>query len=98
MEVWRARDELLGRPVAVKLLAPARADLHRAFQQGVSRAAGLSHPALETVYDSDLTRDAAGRLVSFAVTEFLEGETLGTRRRLGPPAASIGRASCRGRV
>lgn len=88
LEVWRARDELLGRPVAVKLLAPARADLHRAFQQGVSRAAGLSHAALETVYDSDLTRDAAGRLVSFAVTEFLEGETLGTRLRLGPPAAS----------
>lgn len=88
LEVWRARDELLGRPVAVKLLAPTRADLHRAFQQGVSRAAGLSHAALETVYDSDLTRDAAGRLVSFAVTEFLEGETLGTRLRLGPPAAS----------
>ncbi|MFS2294292.1 MAG: hypothetical protein FWJ90_16630 [Actinomadura sp.] len=88
MEVWRAQDELLGRPVAVKLPTPARADLHRAFQQGVSRAAGLSHAALETVYDSDLTRDAAGRLVSFAVTEFLEGETLGTRLRLGPPAAS----------
>ena len=88
LEVWRAWDELLGRPVAVKLLAPAHAGLHRAFQKGVNRAAGLSHPTLETVYDSDQTRDASGRLVSYVVTEFLSGETLGERLHGGPLTAS----------
>ncbi|MGP4021986.1 protein kinase domain-containing protein [Actinomadura sp. 3N407] len=88
MEVWRAWDELLGRPVAVKLLAPAHTDLHRTFQKGVNRAAGLSHAALETVYDSDQTRDKSGRLVSYVVTEFLDGEPLVERLRLGPLTAS----------
>lgn len=84
MEVWRARDELLDRPVAVKLLTPARAGLHLAFQRGINRAAGLSHPALETIFDSDQTRDASGRLTSFLVTEFLDGATLADRLRRGP--------------
>ncbi|MER7546720.1 hypothetical protein [Actinomadura sp.] len=87
MEVWRARDELLDRPVAVKLLSPAHAGLHPAFQEGVNRAAGLSHPALETIFDSDRTRDASGRLASYAVTEFLDGTTLADRLRLGPLTA-----------
>ncbi|MFG2250268.1 protein kinase [Spirillospora sp. NPDC048823] len=88
MEVWRAWDELLGRPVAVKLPAVAHTDLHRMFQKGVNRAAGLSHAALETVFDSDQTRDASGRLVSYVVTEFLDGEPLAERLRLGPLTAS----------
>ncbi|MFA1541136.1 protein kinase domain-containing protein [Actinomadura monticuli] len=87
MEVWRAWDELLDRPVAVKLLTPARAGLHRAFQQGVNRAAGLSAPALETIFDSDQTRDASGRLTSYLVTEFLDGATLADRLRDGPLTA-----------
>ncbi|GAA1783527.1 protein kinase domain-containing protein [Actinomadura chokoriensis] len=87
MEVWRARDELLDRPVAVKLLTPARAGLRPAFQQGVTRAAGLSHPALETIFDSDQTRDASGRLTSYLVTEFLDGTTLADRLRRGPLTA-----------
>lgn len=88
MEVWRAWDELLGRRVAVKLLTPDRADLRRAFQEGVNRAAGLSHAVLETVYDSDQTRDASGRLASFVVTEYLDGETLADRLGRGPLTAS----------
>ncbi|WP_165958938.1 protein kinase [Actinomadura sp. KC345] len=88
LEVWRAWDELLGRPVAVKLLAPAHSGLHRTFQKGVNRAAGLSHAALERVYDSDRTRDASGRLVSYVVTEFLGGETLAEHLRTGPLTAS----------
>ncbi|NVI87356.1 protein kinase [Actinomadura sp. BRA 177] len=87
MEVWRARDELLDRPVAVKLLTPARAGLHPAFQRGVNRAAGLSCPALETIFDSDQTRDASGRLISYLVTEFLDGTTLADRLRRGPLTA-----------
>ncbi|MFI0410119.1 protein kinase [Actinomadura sp. 3N508] len=94
LEVWRAWDELLGRPVAVKLLTSARGDLRRAFREGVNRAAGLSHPALETVYDSDQTRDASGRPVPFVVTEFLDGETLAGRLRHGPLSASEALGVC----
>ncbi|MFD0540506.1 hypothetical protein ACFQY7_48595 [Actinomadura luteofluorescens] len=60
MEVWRAWDELLGRPVAVKVPAPAGTGPQRGFRRGVNRAAALSHAALETVFDSDQTRDASG--------------------------------------
>ncbi|WP_149261008.1 protein kinase [Actinomadura sp. K4S16] len=94
MEVWRGWDELLGRPVAVKVLAPARTGPNRAFRRGVNRAAALSHAALETVYDSDQTRDASGRLASFVVTEFLVGETLADRLRRGPLPAPEAAAVC----
>ncbi|MEV0662412.1 hypothetical protein ACIBI3_23830 [Actinomadura luteofluorescens] len=94
MEVWRAWDELLGRPVAVKVLAPAGTGPQRGFRRGVNRAAALSHAALETVFDSDQTRDASGRLASFVVTEFLVGETLTERLRRGPLAAPEAAAVC----
>ncbi|MFB4311170.1 hypothetical protein [Actinomadura sp. GTD37] len=102
MEVWRALDELLDRPVAVKLLAPPRAGLPHGprqdeFQRGVNRAAGLSHPALETVFDSDRTRDASGRLTSYLVTEFLDGTTLADRLRRGPLTAGETAGVC-GRI
>ncbi|MGI5204233.1 protein kinase domain-containing protein [Spirillospora sp. CA-108201] len=94
LEVWRAWDELLGRPVAVKVLTLAGAGPQRDFRQGVNRAAGLSHAALETVFDSDRTRDASGRLASFVVTEFLAGESLADRLRRGPLAAPEAAAVC----
>ncbi|GGT77697.1 protein kinase domain-containing protein [Actinomadura citrea] len=94
MEVWRAWDELLGRPVAVKVLTPAVTGSQRGFRRGVNRAAALSHPALETIFDSDQTRDASGRLASFVVTEFLVGEPLTDRLRRGPLAASEAAAVC----
>ncbi|TDD90801.1 hypothetical protein [Actinomadura rubrisoli] len=88
LEVWRAWDDLLGRPVMVKVLTGAPPDLHIAFQRAVNAAASLAHPGLETVYDSDRTRDAAGRLASYVVTEFLDGETLAARLRRAPPPAA----------
>ena len=52
--VWLARDERLGRPVAVKLLSDSLAHdesyLSR-FRREAHLAAGLSHPNLVTVYD-----------------------------------------------
>ncbi|MEV3919850.1 hypothetical protein [Actinomadura coerulea] len=96
-EVWRAWDELLGRPVAVKAPAPAGPVARRGFRQGVNRAAALSHAALETVFDSDQTRDASGRLAAFVVTEFLAGETLADRLRRGPLAVPEAAAVC-GRI
>lgn len=94
MEVWRAWDELLGRPVAVKVPAPTGTGPQRGFRRGVNRAAALSHAALETVFDSDQTRDASGRLASFVVTEFLVGDTLTDRLRRGPLAVPEAASVC----
>ncbi len=73
-EVYLARDERLGRDVAVKVL-PADfagdADRLRRFEQE-SRAAGmLNHPNILTVYDTGKHDGSA-----FIVTELLEGEEL----------------------
>ena len=53
-EVWRGTDELLGRPVAVKLLSAAHAadEQFRARFRAEARYAGsLSHPGIARVYD-----------------------------------------------
>jgi len=72
--VWRARDEVLGRDVAVKVLSPQYAAdpgyLAR-FQREARHAAGLSHPRLVTVFDSGV--DAA---MPFIVMELVAGRTL----------------------
>ena len=53
-EVWRARDGVLGREVAVKLLRREYADdetfLER-FRAEARHAASLSHPGIASVYD-----------------------------------------------
>ena len=92
-DVWRARDEKLDRPVAVKLLHPhlvpdERARLRLAAEGRL--AASLTHPAIVEVYDV-LVDDETPALVM----ELIEGESLNVR--LGrdgalPPraAAAIG--------
>src|SRR5258708_37093726 len=52
--VWRARDEVLGREVAVKILSPqyaADAAFRARFEREARHAAALSHPRLVTVFD-----------------------------------------------
>src|ERR1022692_209621 len=72
--VWRARDEVLDRDVAVKVLSPQYAAdpgyLAR-FAREARHAAGLSHPRLVTVFDSGI--DAA---MPFIVMELVMGRTL----------------------
>ena len=73
--VYRARDELLGRDVAVKVMHPALAhdtELVDRFRREASSAARLSHPNVVTVYDCG--EDGAGAL--FIVMELVEGTTL----------------------
>jgi len=69
--VWRARDELLHREVAVKrvLLGPD-GDSERAGREALA-AARLSHPAIVALYEA-CARDDAFYLIS----ELVEGETL----------------------
>jgi eukaryotic-like serine/threonine-protein kinase len=75
--VWLARDERLGRAVAVKLLSDSLAQdesyLSR-FRREARLAAGLSHPNLVTVYDFG---DEDER--PYLVSEYVEGGTLADR-------------------
>src|SRR6185295_6557963 len=81
-EVYLARDTLLGRPVALKLLAERftrdEARVKR-FQQEASAASALNHPGILTVYEFGQEEN-----LHFIATEYVEGETLRERIRRGP--------------
>jgi serine/threonine protein kinase len=71
-EVWHARDERLGRDVAVKILGGDADEAFRErFADEARRAASVSHPNVVTVYDEG--RDGED---SFMVMEFVRGKTL----------------------
>ena len=71
-EVWLARDERLGRDVAVKILGANADDQFRErFADEARRAASVSHPNVVTVFDEG--RDGAD---SFMVMEYVRGKTL----------------------
>ena len=75
--VWRARDQRLGRDVAVKLIAErllSDGDFVARFEREARIAAGLSHPNLVTVHDFGFD---GGR--PFLVMELIDGETLAAR-------------------
>jgi len=87
-EVYRARDERLGREVAVKVLPAAVAsDPERLarFDREARALAQLSHPAILSIFDFGKAGET-----TYAVTELLEGETL--RERLGRERLSWRRA------
>jgi eukaryotic-like serine/threonine-protein kinase len=86
-EVWRARDEQLGRDVAVKRLHPHLMPDEASRKRLVAEAraaAGLAHPAIVEIYDVDDTGESPA-----LVMELVDGESLATRiAREGPlPAA-----------
>jgi tetratricopeptide (TPR) repeat protein len=97
-EVFRARDTLLGRDVAVKIL-PARwaAEPGRLarFAREAQALAALSHPHILTIYDFGTAGDTM-----YAVTELLVGQTVRDRLRGGPlpwaEAVAIARAAAEG--
>jgi serine/threonine protein kinase len=77
-EVFRARDERLGRDVALKLIRPASSDNPdhlRRFEQEARAAAALNHPNILAIYDVGFE----GK-VPYIVSELLEGINL--RQRL----------------
>ncbi len=76
-EVWRARDELLDRDVAVKLLREALAsdpNTVERFRREARAAGSLSHPNMANVFDFVEGDDVPG-----IVMELVDGETLATR-------------------
>ncbi|WP_179855522.1 serine/threonine-protein kinase [Paractinoplanes atraurantiacus] len=76
--VWRADDEVLGREVAVKVLAPALAgdpDLRQRIRDEARAAARLRHVNVVAVYDYGEFADA-GHTLSYVVMELVDGRTL----------------------
>ena len=77
-EVHKARDERLGRDVAIKVL---RADLARdptfylRFKREAQNAAALNHPAIVAVYDTGEAEIDGGPL-PYIVMEYVDGDTL----------------------
>ena len=80
--VWEAHDELLGRDVAVKVMAhhlSADERARRRFQREARAAAGLSsHPNVVTIYDVGEHRDRV-----FMVMEIMRGGSVADRLRKG---------------
>jgi serine/threonine protein kinase/Tol biopolymer transport system component len=81
-EVFRARDDRLGRDVAIKLIKPASSenpDHVRRFELEARAAAALNHPNILAIFDVG-TEGASPYIVS----ELLEGQTLRQRLAKGP--------------
>ncbi|MGN6782969.1 MAG: serine/threonine-protein kinase, partial [Marmoricola sp.] len=75
-QVWRATDETLHRPVAVKVLRPhaleAKGFLER-FRAEALHSASLQHPNIVTVHDF-----GEGEHSAYLVMELVEGKPLST--------------------
>src|SRR6202047_2461945 len=81
-EVYKARDTLLDRTVAVKILPShlsSNPDAKQRFDREARSISSLNHPNICTLYDVG-QQDG----VDFLVMEFLEGETLADRLLKGP--------------
>jgi serine/threonine protein kinase len=81
-EVYKAKDQKLGRDVAIKVLPQEFArdtDRVARFQREAKLLASLNHPNIASIYgleESDGTH--------FLVLELIEGDTLGDRIKTGP--------------
>ena len=83
-EVFAARDTLLGRTVAIKILQSARPlteESRSRFLQEARSASALNHPNIVTIYD--VVRAEDGDCI---VMELVDGETLSERITRGPLA------------
>ena len=73
-EVWRARDDKLGREVAIKVLPEHFADdaeRLRRFEREAKTLASLNHPHIAQIFGVDQVGDTC-----FLVLELVEGESL----------------------
>ncbi|MER5206059.1 serine/threonine-protein kinase [Streptomyces sp. NPDC002825] len=90
-QVWEARDEVLGRLVAVKVIAllaggGSRGDEARTrFLREARITAALQHPNVVTIHDLG-EADVEGGRAPFLVMEHLRGEGLDAVVRRGPAA------------
>ncbi|WP_319462857.1 serine/threonine-protein kinase, partial [Micromonospora sp. RTP1Z1] len=81
-DVWRAKDQVLGRQVAVKVLLPALVsdpDFIARFRAEARIMASLRSPGIVQVFDSGTDDLPDGSHADFLVMEFVEGEPLSRR-------------------
>jgi eukaryotic-like serine/threonine-protein kinase len=84
-EVWRGTDEVLGRPVAVKLLRAEHAQhpgTVARFRSEARHAGSLSHPGIAQVYDYGEGFGESG--VPYLVMELVDGPSLAGVLDRGP--------------
>src|SRR5262245_28691365 len=84
-EVWRARDERLGRDVAIKVLpeeVSADSGRLKRFEKEARAASALNHPNIVTIYDI-----GSADSVSWIAMERVEGKTLRELLFAGPMPA-----------
>ena len=81
-EVWRARDRVLDRTVAAKVLRSefmSDPSFLARFRNEARHTAALTHPNIASVYDYGETMDDTGtQQLAFLVMEFVEGHPLVT--------------------
>jgi beta-lactam-binding protein with PASTA domain len=106
--VWRARDERLGRDVALKVLHPWVADdpdLRERFEREAAALARLEHPNVVRLYD--VLEDRRQTILVMELVDgtgldrLIDGRTLdwdGTCRFCAPVAAALAHAHARGVV
>jgi serine/threonine protein kinase len=85
--VWQAYDEVLGRQVAVKVLAAKLAadkDSRDRIRAEAQAAARLSHPHITGVFDYGESTGDDGVTVPYVVMELIAGRTLAQRLARGP--------------
>jgi eukaryotic-like serine/threonine-protein kinase len=79
-QVWQAVDEVLGRPVAVKLLRDEYAQdpsFVGRLRAEARSAAAVAHPGIATVFDyGEVTTTDGAEPTAFVVMELVEGEPL----------------------
>ncbi len=91
--VWRGHDEVLGRPVAVKVIKSTNdTDFTERVRREAMAVARLTHPHIATVYDYGESGEDGGTL-PYIVMELVDGEDLAHVLRRGaltwPTAAGI---------
>ena len=75
--VWKAKDTVLDRWVAIKRLLPHLAndpDISERFEREARASARLNHPGIVAIYDSGVDDDGA-----YIVLEYVDGESLAQR-------------------
>ncbi len=84
--VYSARDENLGRDVALKLFAPQSADVDELKRQQaeIELLATLNHPSLVTLFDAGTDTRVPAEPRPFLTMELVEGQDLRSRIRHSP--------------
>ena len=86
-EVWLARDTILEREVALKVLPAGDTDLatrKERFFREARAASALNHPNIITIYEINSDQG-----VDFIAMEYVQGRTLGAMLQRGPMAIDL---------